>query len=68
MTQHSRPKDQLVEDTGYIASLTRTVVPERMTEAKNAIEDAWTAIDHQVLPEYRPCTYKQQLIHNIWQL
>jgi len=49
MIQLSGLKDKLVEDTGYIALLEDTVVPEMMTKAKSTIEDTWTAVVKQVL-------------------
>jgi len=49
MIQQSGPKDKLVENTGYIASLTMTVAPEIMNKTKNAIEDTWITIYCQVL-------------------
>ncbi|XP_065889965.1 microtubule-actin cross-linking factor 1-like isoform X3 [Dysidea avara] len=48
MTQHSGPKDKLVEDTGYIALLEDTVKPIKLVETKKDFEDTWQAIEDQV--------------------
>ena len=42
-------KEQLMEDTSFIAAQTHTVIADKLNTFKNDFEDTWKAIEDQVL-------------------